>query len=247
MPYQAPTAAFEDSSIISSKIPTDAVGESEIISGGVRTDEIQNSAVITAKINNSAVTTDKIADLDVTTAKINNDAVTNDKIAANAVQTDQIQNGVVTLAKCAASLTNALVPVKGIIMYSGATAGIPSNWSLCNGTNGTPDLRNDFVMPSGDLYTAGNTGGSKDAIVVSHTHTLDTITAASDHSHGIEGGTTKSLAGDAAGPDDYAGGGGQTGGGGTHTHTVTLDDTGVSGTNANLPPYFALAYIMRVS
>ena len=247
MPYQAPTAAFEDSAITSAKIPTDAVGESEIISGGVRTDEIQDDAVITTKINNSAVTTDKIADLDVTTAKINNDAVTNAKIAANAVQTDQIQNGVVTLAKCAASLTNALVPVKGIIMYSGATAGIPSNWSLCNGTNGTPDLRNDFVMPSGDLYTAGNTGGSKDAVVVSHTHTLDTIVGVGDHSHGYNGGNLKSLASDAAGNDDYASGGGQTGGAGNHSHTVTLANTGSSGTNANLPPYFALAYIMRAS
>jgi hypothetical protein len=32
---------------------------------------------------------------------------------------------------------------------------------------------------------------------------------------------------------------------GTHNHTFTTDATGSSGTNANLPPYYALAYIMK--
>ena len=42
---------------------------------------------------------------------------------------------------------------------------------MCNGTNGTPDLRDRFVVGAGSTYVVGGTGGSKDAVVVDHTHT----------------------------------------------------------------------------
>jgi hypothetical protein len=78
-----------------------------------------------------------------------------------------------------------------IMMWSGTIATIPSGWLLCNGSSGTPDLRNRFVIgafsdTTGVAYTTitganTQTGGSKDAIVVSHTHSLTD----SGHTHDI--------------------------------------------------------------
>jgi hypothetical protein len=117
-------------------------------------------------------------------------------------------------------------------MWSGTIASIPSGWFLCNGSNGTPDLRNRFVIgasvdsggQSVTTITGGNTktGGSKDAIVVSHSHDIAVAFA------GDVGGSNNILY-DA-----------KVSSGNLQTQTV-----GSSGTNANLPPYFALAYIMK--
>ena len=57
-----------------------------------------------------------------------------------------------------------------IMMWSGSIASIPSGWALCNGSNGTPDLRNRFIVGAGSTYNPNDTGGTSDAIVVSHTH-----------------------------------------------------------------------------
>merc|ERR1711997_338506 len=53
-----------------------------------------------------------------------------------------------------------LVPSGGIIMWSGSASAIPTGWSLCDGTNGTPDLRNRFVVGGGSSYGYGSTGGA---------------------------------------------------------------------------------------
>ena len=50
------------------------------------------------------------------------------------------------------------IPVGGIIMWSGST--VPTGWSLCDGSNSTPDLRNRFIVGSGDSYNTGATGGN---------------------------------------------------------------------------------------
>ena len=63
------------------------------------------------------------------------------------------------------------IPSGGIILWSGSTGSVPSGWYLCDGTNGTPDLRNSFIVGAGNTYAVGATGGTADAIVVSHTHT----------------------------------------------------------------------------
>lgn len=52
------------------------------------------------------------------------------------------------------------VPNGAIIMWSGTVATIPNGFLLCDGTNGTPDLRNRFVIGAGDTYAVGATGGS---------------------------------------------------------------------------------------
>jgi len=134
------------------------------------------------------------------------------------------------------------IPSGGIIIWSGSTGSIPATWYLCDGTNGTPDLRDRFIVGAGNTYAVNATGGTADAIVVTHTHTA-TVTDPG-HKH-----TYDKTTGGAA-----AGGGGATGVAGfstTDTSTVTTGisvtnaSAGTSGTNANLPPYYALAYIMK--
>jgi len=56
-----------------------------------------------------------------------------------------------------------LAPSGGIIMWSGASTAIPSGWVLCDGTQGTPDLRGRFIVGAGGNYSVGNTGGSTTA------------------------------------------------------------------------------------
>ena len=141
------------------------------------------------------------------------------------------------------------IPSGGIILWSGSTASIPAGWYLCNGANGTPNLQDRFVVGAGSSYAVGGTGGSKDSIVVAHTHTLSGSTSsAGAHTHPsvLYGGSCCSgpSAGASNGADGYNI---NTGSAGAHTHTLsgTAASTGVSGTNANLPPYYALAYIMK--
>jgi hypothetical protein len=126
-----------------------------------------------------------------------------------------------------------------IMLWSGSSATIPSGWLLCDGSSSTPDLRNRFVVGATSTYAVGATGGSADAIVVSHTHTA-TVT---DPGHFHSGGSTLYYIAD-SGSAGYVT---QTTNTGTATTGITVSNstTGSSGTNANLPPYYALCYIMK--
>ena len=135
-----------------------------------------------------------------------------------------------------------------IMMWSGSIASIPTGWVLCDGTNSTPDLRNNFVVGAGDTYSVDDTGGSADAVVVSHTHTFSGTTATGGaHSHTIQQGGSLSQLG------QFAHGATlsdttqttSTHNGHTHSFSGTTASQGESGTNKNLPPYYALAYIMK--
>lgn len=75
---------------------------------------------------------------------------------------------------CAGSFSNDVadtsIPIGGIIMWSGSIESIPSGWLLCNGMDGTPDLRHRFIVGSGPSYAVGAIGGTADAVVVTHSH-----------------------------------------------------------------------------
>jgi hypothetical protein len=137
-----------------------------------------------------------------------------------------------------ASGSGATIPAGLIAIWSGSTGSIPAGWTLCNGTNGTPDLRNSFIIGAGSTYAVGQTGGSADAIVVAHTHTITDP----GHLHNTAStGAASTLINAAAGNTTGA----STSTTATATTGITNQSTGVSGTNANLPPYYALAFIMK--
>ena len=151
------------------------------------------------------------------------------------------------------SLTGVF-PIGGIIMWSGSVASIPSGWSLCDGTNSTPDLRNRFVVGAssgtGDTTYPGlsvdATGGSADAVVVEHAHSITDP----EHTHTVqEYDGSQSLAGGnaTAGFDKPAYSSSQRTTSSESTGITSTNAEGVSGTNQNLPPYYALAFIMRTS
>ena len=138
-------------------------------------------------------------------------------------------------------------PAGGIIIWSGATGAVPSGWYICDGTNGTPDLRNRFIVGAGSTYSVGATGGSADAVVVTHTHTATSTVTDPTHLHtygsaqGITGGASAAAQGTNSGA--YSTTAASTG---ITVATSTIAPSGaVSGTNANLPPYYALAFIMK--
>jgi len=148
----------------------------------------------------------------------------------------------------AESLT-AAIPSGLISMWSGSIATIPSGWYLCNGSNGTPDLRDRFVVGAGTTYAVAATGGSANAIVVSHTHTATSAVTDPQHIHDYvainSSGFQKFTDHSGYDTNEYFNTQ-QTAAASTGiTVATTLTSTGSSGTNANLPPYYALAYIMK--
>lgn len=166
------------------------------------------------------------------------------------------------------------VPPGGIIMWSGAVSSIPTGWALCDGrsANGrtTPDLRGRFIVGAGSgavgltSREVSATGGSEQTTLTvgqlpSHNHRVQGNTAtAGSHSHSMGkapidnrdfndagGGQTLGLVGDASGGFPRFG---STEGAGDHTHSfdVTSANTGNGEAFGNLPPFYALAFIMRV-
>jgi len=130
-------------------------------------------------------------------------------------------------------------PSGGIIIWSGSSASIPSGWYLCNGSNSTPDLRNRFVVGATSTYAVGATGGSADAIVVSHTHSVTDP----GHSHSIVMSASQNTSSQT--PSKLSTTANLTGNTESNTTGISIQSAGASGTNANLPPYYALCYIMK--
>jgi len=110
------------------------------------------------------------------------------------------------------------VPAGIITIWSGAIVNIPAGWKLCDGNNGTPDLRDRFLVGAGDTYAVDATGGAN-----THTHTF----TSDGHFHTIPAGA---LVGSGPAYGDT---------------TDTKTDSGTTFSANHLPPYYALAYIMK--
>jgi len=109
--------------------------------------------------------------------------------------------------------------IEGMIcLWYGAILAIPAGYVLCDGNNGTPDLRNKFIVGAGGAYPVNDTGGSQ-----YHTHTFTT----DGHNHAIPAGSGLMTG------DGYA------------TTSDTKTDTGTTDGGVSQPPYHALAYIMK--
>jgi hypothetical protein len=141
-----------------------------------------------------------------------------------------------------------IIPTGLISLWSGSIASIPSGWFLCDGSNGTPDLRNRFIVGAGSTYAVAATGGSADAIVVSHNHTATSTVTDPSHSHTspfnktVQAGTGgNDIGGESRSATGWSVNAAFTG----ISVSTSVASAGSSGTNANLPPYYALAYIMK--
>jgi len=133
------------------------------------------------------------------------------------------------------------IPSGAITLWSGSVASIPSGWYLCDGTNGTPNLQNRFVVGAGDTYAVDDTGGSADAIVVAHTHSVTDP----GHTHTYKYNNNVTQGGAESIEDGPVTNTTSSGAINSATTGISIASTGSSGTDANLPPYYALAYIMK--
>jgi microcystin-dependent protein len=135
--------------------------------------------------------------------------------------------------------SRGVIPIGGIITWSGAVNKIPYGWALCDGkvynARQTPDLRDRFIIGVGGNYSAGDIGGEAQ-------HTLS-VSEMPSHSHNASvktvgyalsyNNTAETLTHD--GNDRNNG-----------NKTVVAGGTGASKAHENRPPYYALCYIMRV-
>jgi hypothetical protein len=176
--------------------------------------------------------------------------------------TVKLGTGVILSAKSSSSRGSPL-PTGTILMWSGAAAVVPDGWSLCNGTNGTPDLRSRFIVgagPGGNPdYTAGQSGDPDQHTHVTyvggvsgttsnaggHDHAppavwydrnpIASVVAASSSYNGIDRGapSIESV---------------RTSGDGTHSHSYSFDkgDMTSKPSAGNRPKWYALCFIMKL-
>ena len=143
------------------------------------------------------------------------------------------------------------IPTGMISLWYGSIGSVPAGWYLCDGSNGTPDLRDRFIVGAGSTYSVNATGGSADASVVAHTHTATSASTVTDPGHLHNWGAVAS--GDIGNNSRSYREGAADGTQNTSTATTgitvatstTVASAGVAGTNLNLPPYYALAYVMK--
>jgi hypothetical protein len=209
-----------------------------------------------------------------------------DNFTAVKVSINSQETQIATLQQGQVALNNAInnfsaIPYGCIVMWSGSVATVPSGWRICDGTNGTPDLRDKFVVgaksDSGGIATTtitgvdSKSGGYKDAVLVSHTHPVSSSTTIDQDTHSISGSFYASDSGMYAESGPFSNGGAaanvtfqdnfnsstnsenrRINFSDTHVHThnvnvsVTVQSQGDTGTNRNLPPYYSLAFIMKV-
>lgn len=110
------------------------------------------------------------------------------------------------------------IPSNVIAIWSGSIGTIPAGWVICDGNNGTPDLRDRFILGAGSTYAVDETGGA-----LTHTHTFTT----DGHTHFI------SYGGQLDAGTDF------------NNLTNSNTDSGTTNTGSSLPPYYSLAFIMK--
>jgi hypothetical protein len=162
------------------------------------------------------------------------------------------------------STYGGFTPLGGIIMWTGYGGDVPTGWALCNTSqtiNGiaVPNLSNRFIIgastganvtPTTNVTGSATLyGGTKDAVVVSHTHS-GTTDGGGAHTHSYDQAQYVNTEGAVAvSPRANQNAPATTSEAPSHTHGFTTGDAtdAVSGTDKNLPPYYALAFICRVA
>lgn len=153
-------------------------------------------------------------------------------------------------------MLKSVLPIGIIVMWNGYPNTVPSGWSLCDGSNNTPDLRDRFIIGAGNSYGTGTTGGEDKVILTtgqmpSHTHD----TSASDTStlyvntRIVNDGAAVTATSQVVnylrlGPPHGMSWTGYTldiGG------AMSVSSVGSSQPHNNMPPYYALCFIMKTS
>ena len=166
------------------------------------------------------------------------------------------------VTRLSASQGGTGVPTGTVLPWYGQVADIPSGFVLCNGSNGTPDLRDRFIVGAGSTYALGATGGANTVALTasqlpSHYHAVGQMQSNNAGRFLIINGWSYALTckmptgGQAAG---WNGSGGGHGYSGVSTYTynqitsLPVEDTGsnVDTSHENRPPYYALYYIMKL-
>jgi len=112
-----------------------------------------------------------------------------------------------------------MLPTGIICLWYGSIVSIPSGWILCDGNNGTPNLKNKFIVGSGDTYAVDEIGGS-----VNHNHDF----TGDGHFHSMVAGNDIGV------------------GAGVSNITESSPAVGTTDNGSSLPPYHSLAYIMKI-
>lgn len=165
------------------------------------------------------------------------------RIGANAsltADTVTVKNSLNVTGTFSASNTvgGGMVPVGGIIMWSGSTTAVPKGWALCNGQNGTPDLRNRFILGWGDKSVGATGGQATQTLSVNnmppHTHDYTDAYYAE-----VDGNDTShpNVAGSDEGHDNDNR---------PFTMGRTTAKTGGGQAFSIVPPFYTLAFIQRI-
>jgi hypothetical protein len=200
----------------------------------------------------------------------NADTVTNG-VYTNGSYTDPAWITSLSAAKITGSISSTAggVPTGVITMWSGSIATIPAGWALCDGTNGTPNLKDRFIVGAGNSYAVGGTGGSSTHTHLNNDHAHST-TSSGSHQHatgiGFDGAGILWISTNAGYGAKYGAIGANgavlisqtlqrssgatndhlTSLSGDHTHSVTGSTDRNMDTRNHVPPYYALAYIMKL-
>lgn len=157
-------------------------------------------------------------------------------VAGENVSIEQ-QDGTLTI-----SAAGGGIPSGCILIWSGASNAVPDGWALCDGTNGTPDLRGRFVLGESESHAVGSMGGSEEVTL--------TIAQIPSHSHA----TLISKDGDAGSFYNVRSSDEAQSGYAFNTSSVKVSTgtangvsaTGGSSGHPNMPPYYVLCYIMKL-
>ncbi|WP_407388394.1 phage tail protein [Allisonella histaminiformans] len=132
------------------------------------------------------------------------------------------------------------------------TGNADTTWHLCDGTNGTPDLRGRFILGASSSHAVGTTGGEEAHSLTPtenapHNHTA-TCSNAGGHNHTIPIITSSTKYDDngAAYESGHHGNDSSTTDSGWHVHTITIGVSGSGAPHNNMPPYYTLSYIMKL-
>jgi microcystin-dependent protein len=168
-------------------------------------------------------------------------------LGADGIDTPQVPDS----EKLAGETREEVMPSGGIIMWSGSTTNIPTGWTLCDGTNGAPDLRDRFIAGAGGEYNTNDTGGEDSVTLTesempSHNHS-GTTTTNGEHSHEYEGNNIGNRT--FGFPDNTTVIGSTTEStslAGSHSHNLNINNTGGDQAHENRPQFYALAFIYKL-